>query len=80
MCAKSLDRAEQEQTIKRVLRRCGSRDYFKHGGWTNDPAEADNFSDVVEVAEICAQYGLSDVELAVRYDRAACDLFCTPIR
>ena len=80
MSAKHYDATEQDQTIKRFLRHRGSREYFKHGGWTTNPAEADSFSDVVEVAETCARYGLNDVELAVRYETAGCDLFCTPIR
>ncbi len=69
-----------ETTIKRLLRRRASQQYFKDGEWTNNPEEARSFSDVVEVAQICAQYDLSDVELAVRYDKAGCDLFCTTIR
>jgi hypothetical protein len=66
--------------IKRVLRHQGSREYFKDGAWTQDPGDASNFTDVVEAAEICARYGLSNVELALRYESAANDVFCTPIR
>jgi hypothetical protein len=66
--------------IRRLVRHRGSREYFKHGGWTNDPQEADSFSDVVEVAQTCAQYGLSDVELALRYASGGHDVFCTRIR
>jgi hypothetical protein len=65
--------------IKRVLRHRDSREYFKDGGWTNNPNEADCFSDVVEAAEICARYRLNDVELALRFE-TGCDVFCTPIR
>ena len=80
MAATQLNETNQDKTIKRLLRHRGSREYFKEGGWTSDPGEADSFADVVEVAETCARYGLNDVELAVRYQAAACDLFCTPIR
>ncbi len=80
MAAKSLDTTAQDRTIKRVLRHRSSREYFKDGGWTSDPAQANSFSDVVEVAETCARYGLSDVELALQYDPGGCDVFCTPIR
>ena len=79
MSAKVLQSIE-DLTIKRVLRHRSSREYFKNGGWTSDPGEADSFADVVEVAQTCARYGLSDVELALRYGSAVEDLFCTPIR
>jgi hypothetical protein len=69
-----------DKTIKRFLRHRGSREYFKHGGWTSDPQDADSFSDVVEVAQACARYGLNDVELALRYTSGGHDLFCTDIR
>jgi hypothetical protein len=71
---------DADSTIKRLLRHRASREYFKDGGWTSDPQEADSFSDVVEVAQTCARYGLKDVELALRYPSAAHDVFCTPIR
>jgi hypothetical protein len=80
MSAKTFSGASQEKPIKRFVRHRGSREYFKEGGWTSNPEEADNFADVVEVAEACARYGLSDVELALRYDASASDVFCTPIR
>jgi hypothetical protein len=69
-----------EMGVKRVLRRGGSREYFKDGGWTDNPEEANSFSDPVEVAETCARYGLTGVELALRIDARATDLFCTAIR
>ncbi len=74
------DESAKPQTIKRVLRHQSSREYFKDGAWTANPEEASSFSDVVEVAETCARYGLNNVELALRYDTAKCDVFCTPIR
>jgi hypothetical protein len=80
MSAKLLSECAEEKVIKRVLRRSGSREYFKDGGWTDNPQEANSFSDAVEVAEICARYGLKDVELALRFDAGAGDVFCTAIR
>jgi hypothetical protein len=80
MSAKSLNTGVQDRTIKRVLRHRNSREYFKDGNWTSDPAEASSFSDIVEVAETCARYGLSDVELALQYDPGGCEVFCTFIR
>jgi len=80
MIARKLGGNGQEQAVRRVLRHNDSREYFKDGGWTSNPSEANCISDAVEAAEACARYGLSDVELALRYDFAACDVFCTPIR
>jgi hypothetical protein len=51
------------------------------GGWTSNPEEAENFSDVVEAAQTCVRYDLVDVELAIRFGpRATEDIFCTPLR
>ena len=80
MSAKIITDCIEQQPIKRLLRRTASRDYFKPDGWTNRPEEAHNFSDVVEAVETCSRYGLSNVELALRYEAGSCDLFCTPIR
>jgi len=80
MSATVLSEPAQERGIKRLLRHQDSQEYFKEGGWTNNPDEADNFADVVAVAQICAQYGLSDVELALRFGDGSCDVFCTAIR
>ncbi len=66
--------------IERVLRRCRSREYFTGDGWTENPKEARILSDVVEAAVICAQHGLNDVELAIRFQAGTCDVFCTRIR
>ncbi len=80
MSAKTLEPTLPERSIKRFLRHKASREYFKEGSWTSNPDEASSFSDVVEVAETCARYGLSDVELAVRYEFANTDVFCTSLR
>jgi len=80
MSAKTIHPSIEDKPIKRVLRHRTSAAYFKNGGWTPNPEEAYSFSDVVEAAETCARYGLSDVELALRYDAAAADLFCVTLR
>jgi hypothetical protein len=80
MSAKTISRSIEDKPIKRVLRHRSSSAYFKDGGWTHKLEEAHSFSDVVEAAETCARYGLSDVELALRYDAAATDLFCVSLR
>ncbi len=80
MPARMLTECAQQPAVKRLLRRCGSGEYFKDGGWTDNAAEASSFSDAVEVAEVCARYGLTDVELALQFDTVAGDVFCTAIR
>ena len=80
MSARTMSEVVPDTAIKRLVRHRESHAYFKHGDWTANPSEADNFSDVVEVAQVCAQYGLKDVELALRYSSGASDVFCTPIR
>ena len=80
MSAKTIQGAVRDKPVKRVLRHRTSATYFKDGGWTRNPEEAHSFSDVVEAAETCARYGLSDVELALRYDATSTDLFCVSLR
>ena len=80
MSAKRLNGAVADKGIKRFLRHRSSLEYFKAGGWTINPEEADSFSDIVEAAQTCARYGLNDVELALRYEARASDVFCTPLR
>ena len=77
--AKVLDAPSAEQ-IKRLLRRQNTHQYFRDDGWTENPDEAKCFADVVEVAETCARWGLTSVELALRVHSQASDLFCTPVR
>lgn len=69
-----------EVKIKRLLRRQNTQEYFKEDGWTDDPAQAKCFFDVIEVAETCARCGLDHVEVTLRVDTRACDFFCTPVR
>ena len=71
---------KEQNAIKRLLRHRGTREYFKDDGWTENPDEARSFSDVVEVAEVCVRHVLSDVEIALRVETRACDVFCTPVR
>ncbi len=69
-----------EKPFKRLLRNRRTREFFKDDGWTLNPDEARVFTDVVEVAEICARLGLNDVELALRAHSSASDVFCVPMR
>jgi len=74
------DANREEKAAARLLRHRETRQYFSEGNWTESPAEATVFCDVVEAAQTCVQHGLKDVELAVRVRAEACDLFCTSIR
>jgi hypothetical protein len=80
MAAKKFEAFGSDLGIKRVLRHRESKAYFKDGAWTGNAEEADNFEDGVQVAEACVRYGLSDVEMALRFQMANCDVFCTRIR
>jgi hypothetical protein len=80
MSAKVLSSGTTDLTIKRLLRHRKSLAYFKDGGWTDNPKEAKSFADVIEAAKACAEYGLEEVDLALRYEAAGPDVFCTPIR
>ena len=75
--ATMLNVSVQDQTIKRLLRRIDTAEYFNGGGWTADPAEAESFSDALEAAETCARFKLTNVELALRVEPRASDVFCT---
>jgi hypothetical protein len=80
MSAKADSQTILAKPIRRFLRDRASQAYFKDGNWTPDPAEANTFSDVLEVAETCTRYGLSNVEVALRYEANSCDLFCITLR
>jgi len=69
-----------EQEVKRMLRHRESKAYFRDGAWISNAEEADCFEDVEQAAEACLRYGLSGVEVALRFEAASCDLFCTAIR
>jgi len=69
----------REKPMKRLLRRKNTCEYFNGDGWTQNPHEAKTFSDIVEVAETCAQHRLAGVELAFRIHVEAADVFCTPL-
>ncbi len=51
---------------QRVLRCCKSQLYFMENGWTDDPSQAEIFSDEKQAARVCAKHDLRDVELVVR--------------
>jgi hypothetical protein len=71
-----------EVKIKRLLRRQSTQKFFKDdAGWTDNPAEARCFLDLIEVAETCARCGLDDdVEVILRISSQASDFFCTTLR
>jgi hypothetical protein len=71
--------SREERAVTRLLRQRGTQQYFRDDGWTESPEKAKVFYDVVEAVEVCVQYHLKDVELAVRVRPGACDLFCTEI-
>jgi hypothetical protein len=78
--AMNFEAGDTKKTIKRLLRRRNTQEYFKEDGWTPNPAEAKCFLDVVEVAETCARCGLDNVEVTLRIGSQASDFFCTAVR
>ena len=64
----------------RLLRHQHTLAYFKDGGWTRDPKEADRFSDVLEAAETCVKHGLVDVDLILQMNGGDSNHFSTPAR
>lgn len=79
MPAKSMENV-QHTAIIRLLRDRESQEYWADGSWTQNPSEAKSFSDALEAAEACTSRGLSNVELAVRFESSETDVFCTPMR
>jgi len=69
----------QEQAVKRLLRHKDTAKYFNGDGWTEDPAQAETLFDVLEAAATCKRFKLTNVELALRVEPGACDVFCTPM-
>ena len=66
--------------VSRLLRHRFTRKYFIQGGWTENPDDAQVFFDALEAAQTCAQYRLTDMELALRVRSGTCDIFSTRIR
>jgi NMD protein affecting ribosome stability and mRNA decay len=54
--------------------------YFRSGKWTRNCSEANTFGDVLEAVHACARHHLRNVELALRVEGAASDIFRTQIR
>ena len=69
----------QQQAVRRLLRRKDTSQYFDGNGWTDDPARAQMFSDALEAASTCGRFKLTNMELALRVEPGACDVFCTTI-
>ena len=67
-------------SVRRLIRRRGSSEFYKFGGWTRNAHEAENFSDILQAAKTCANEGLENVELVLRVSPGACDIFCTGMR
>ncbi len=65
----------QSYEIRRMIRRRNSQEYFTGSGWTCNPDEAKVFVDSLEAAQVCANYGLMDMEIALRVPGANADLF-----
>ncbi len=69
-----------ERQIRRLLRRKRTREYFTGSGWSQHVEHARTFADSLEAAQVCADWGLSEVEIVLRLNNATTDLYCTQLR
>ncbi len=73
-----MEQKDQIRKVTRRLRRKDTHEYFKADGWTTKPEEAAVFDNCMEAAQTCAQYKLTDVELAVHVEEQ--EVFSTEMR
>src|SRR6267378_5039781 len=64
--ARPVIKTNQPKPVRRFIRHHITRQYLKGAGWTLDPNEATDLLDSLEAAQVCAQYKLTNVELAIR--------------
>jgi hypothetical protein len=63
--------------MRRLLRRKHSQEYFTGDGWSLNPELGKAFEDSVEVARACVNWNLTGVEIVLRLQNGAADVFCT---
>lgn len=66
-------------SVRRVLRRKYSREYFTGHGWTPHLDKARSYSDSIEAAQTCVRWGLDDVEMVLHVSGGSSDFFCTEL-
>ena len=54
--------------------------YFRSGKWTRNCSEANSFGDALEAVRACTRHHLRNVELALRVEGAARDIFRAQLR
>jgi hypothetical protein len=67
-------------SIRRLLRRKHSKEYFTGERWTTNISEAKTFEDSLQAARTCAECGLREVEIVLRFNDTSADLFCAEMR
>jgi hypothetical protein len=72
--------AKLRLATSRLLRCRKTERYFTGTGWTDDPARAKVFADVIEAIIACVEHRLEEIELVLRIPGGSADLFSTPIR
>lgn len=53
--------------MKRLIRSAATGEFFKAGGWTKDPNQADDFPTLHEAVEAECSYQLRQVELVLHF-------------
>jgi len=77
--APPVNKPNPPKPVCRFVRHNLTRKYLKGAGWTLDPNQATNLVDSLQAAQICSQYKLTNVELAIRLKPAAGDIFSIPL-
>jgi hypothetical protein len=72
--------SNQTDAVLRFVRCQRTGRYFKSGKWTRNCSEASTFGDAIEAVQTCARHHLRKVELALRVEGAASDIFRTQLR
>ncbi len=73
-------RLDQFPEAVRLLRCRRTGRYFNGDGWSEDPDNAQPFSDEVDAARACVTHNLRQVELVLRTKISHTEIFSTPMR
>jgi len=74
-----LESKNQDGAVLRFVRCQRTGRYFRSGKWTSNCSEASTFDDVLEAVHACTRHHLRNVELVLRVEGAASDIFRTRI-
>ncbi len=64
----------------RLIRCCNTHHYFNGHGWTDDPAQAQLFSDDIDAVRACISHDLHEIDLVLRTPLTGTEIFTTRVR